>query len=219
MGRRREASRRNDRLTKRIFLAGASGAVGKRLVPLLIAAGYQVSGTTRSPEKAQQLRRAGVDPFVVDVFDASKLNEAMTAAKPEIVIHQLTDLRPGVDPARMAEALPRNARIRIEGTKNLVAAALAAGAGRLISQSIAWESQGISAEGVAALERLTLNSPPLEGTVLRYGRLYGPGTGKAQPADQLACHVDVAAAAALVAIEKGEPGIYSVVDWAPYLRL
>jgi nucleoside-diphosphate-sugar epimerase len=201
-------------LRERVLVAGATGAVGKRLVPLLVAEGYQVFGTTRFPGKISSLERAGATPVVVDVYEAAALTRLVGEASPQIVVHQLTDLPPGVDPARMAEALPRNARIRIEGTKNLVAAALAAGARRLISQSIAWESQGVTAEGVAALERLTLHSPPLEGIVLRYGRLYGPGTGKTQPAADLPCHVDVAAAAVLVAIENGKPGIYSVVDWA-----
>ena len=161
----------------------------------------------------------GAHAIVVDVFDSAALARAVRDARPQIIIHQLTDLPPGLDPARMADAVPRNARIRSEGTRNLVTAALAAGASRLISQSIAWRSQGISAEGVRILEHLTLESPPLEGIVLRYGHLYGPGTGRPQPSGELHCHVDVAAAAALIAIDKGEPGIFSVVDWDPYLRV
>jgi hypothetical protein len=119
----------------------------------------------------------------------------------------------------MPQATARNARIRVEGTKNLVAAALAAGARRFIAQSIAWEAQGVSAQGVAALEQQTLHSPPLEGIVLRYGRLYGPGSGRDDAPDELACHVDVAARAALKAIEVGEPGIVRVLDAEPYFRL
>ncbi|HWI36231.1 MAG TPA: hypothetical protein VNU64_07245 [Burkholderiales bacterium] len=114
------------------------------------------------------------------------------------------------------QAAGRNARIRIEGTKNLIAAALAAGARRFIAQSIAWEPQGISAEGVASLERQTLQA---EGIVLRYGRLYGPGTGKDDAPAELPCHVDVAARAAVTAIEDGKPGIVRVLDSEPYLRL
>jgi nucleoside-diphosphate-sugar epimerase len=195
-----------------IFVAGASGAIGKPLVPLLVARGFEVFGTTRFPDKAQLLRQLGAQPVVVDVFDAAALAKALLAAKPQIVIHQLTDLPPGLDPARMAEAAARNARIRIEGTKNLVAAALAAGARRLISQSIAWEPQGVSAQGVASLEHQTLNSPPLEGIVLRYGRLYGPGTGRDEAPAELPCHVDVAARATVIAVEKGKPGIVRVLD-------
>jgi len=212
MGARGQGSRRDHRL--RIFLAGATGAVGKRLVPLL--ASHEVFGTTRFAAKADALRRLGARPVVVDVFDAAALAKAVRAAKPEIVIHQLTDLPPGLDPARMAEAAGRNARIRIEGTKNLFAAALAAGARRLIAQSIAWEPQGVSAEGVASLERQTLQA---QGIVLRYGRLYGPGTGKDDAPAELPCHVDVAARAAAIAVERGEPGIVRVTDAEPYLRL
>ena len=219
MGGGGEGSRRDHRLKARIFLAGATGAVGKRLVPLLVARGYEVFGTTRFAAKAELLRRLGAHPVVVDVFDAASLAKALRAANPRVVIHQLTDLPPGLDPARMAEAAARNAHIRIEGTKNLIGAALAAGVRRLIAQSIAWQPQGVSAEGVAALERQTLQSPPLGGIVLRYGRFYGPGTGKDEPPAELPCHVDVAARAALTAVEKGEPGIVRVLDSEPYLRL
>ena len=206
-------------MKSRIFLAGATGAIGRPLVSLLVGGGYEVFGTTRVAAKSEELRALGAHPVVVDVFDAAALSRAVIAAKPQIVIHQLTDLPPGLDPARMAEAAGRNARIRIEGTRNLIAAALAAGARRLIAQSIAWEPQGVSAEGVAALERQTLGSPPLEGIVLRYGRLYGPRTGRDEAPSELPCHVDVAARATVIAVEKGEPGIVRVLDSAPYLRL
>jgi uncharacterized protein YbjT (DUF2867 family) len=203
----------------RVFVAGAAGAIGKRLVPLLVAEGHEVWGTTRSADKAGLLREMGATAVVLDVFDAASLARALVAAKPQVVVHQLTDLPPGLDPARMADAAGRNARIRIEGTKNLVAAALAAGARRLIAQSIAWQPQGVSAQGVAALEWQTLHSPPLEGIVLRYGRLYGPGTGKDDAPQDLPCHVDVAAQAAVTALEGGEPGIVRVLDSNAYLRL
>src|SRR5436309_4011950 len=122
----------------RIFLAGATGAIGKRLVPLLRKTGHHVVGTTRSTAKADALRAAGVEAVVVDVFDAAALANAVSAARPDVVMHQLTDLPPGLDPSRMAEAGPRNARMRSEGTENLVRAALASGVPRLIAQSIAW---------------------------------------------------------------------------------
>src|SRR5262249_9728694 len=96
----------------RIFLAGAAGVVGKRLVPLLLDAGHSVVGTTRSTAKADALRAAGVEPIIVDVFDAPALSRAVSAARPDIVVHQLTDLPPGLDPARMAEGTQRNARMR-----------------------------------------------------------------------------------------------------------
>jgi nucleoside-diphosphate-sugar epimerase len=226
----------------RIFLAGASGAIGKRLVPLLCKAGHYVVGTTRSVAKAEALRAAGVEAAVVDVFDAVALSRAVLSARPDIVMHQLTDLPPGLDPGRMSEAGPRNARIRSEGTENLVRVALASGARRLIAQSIAWmyapihasppqpyteadpldiDAQGaraITVAGVVALERLTLSSPPLEGIVLRYGHLYGPGTG-ADRAEAPALHVDAAAAAALLALEKARAGIYNIAEPSGYLSI
>jgi nucleoside-diphosphate-sugar epimerase len=220
----------------KIFLAGAAGAVGKRLVPLLLDAGHNVIGTTRSTTKADALRTAGVEPIVLNVFDAPALSRAVSAARPEIVLHQLTDLPPGLDPARMAEGTRRNARMRREGTQNLVAATLAAGAHRLVTQSIAWMyapgphphgeddpldvhatgTRAITAEGVATLERLTVASPPIEGVVLRYGHLYGPGTG-ADSAETPSLHVDAAAAAALLAIEKAQRGIYNIADPNEYI--
>ena len=221
-----------------VFLAGASGAIGKRLVPLLREAGHTVFGTTRSAAKADDLASAGATPVVVDVFDAPALTKAVVAVRPTVVIHQLTDLPRGLDPSRMAEAAVRNSRIRDEGTRNLVAAALAAGARRLIAQSIAWvyapgpephgeddpldlEAKTIgkaSIDGVAALERQTLNSPPLEGIVLRYGALYGLGTGAdAPPSSRPPLHVDAAASAALLAIEKGRPGIYNIAELNNYM--
>src|SRR5215472_16858969 len=121
-----------------IFLAGATGAIGKRLVPLLLDAGHHVVGTTRSPMKAAVLRTAGVDPVVVDVFDGPSLSRAVLEAHADLVIHQLTDLPPGLDPSRMAEGTLRNARMRSEGTRNLIAAALASGARRFNTQSISW---------------------------------------------------------------------------------
>ncbi len=181
---------------KQIFLAGAAGAIGSRLVPLLLSAGHDVTGTTRSAAKVAQLRELGARPVVVDVFDYAALREAIGAAHPEIVIHQLTDLPKDLDPAHMGAAIARNARIRTEGTRNLVAAAVAAGARRLIAQSIAWAyapgnephsesdpldvaaqgDRGVTVRGVVDLEERALQSPPLAGVVLRYGQLYGPGT-------------------------------------------
>src|SRR5690349_6750717 len=112
-------------MTGRVFLAGATGAIGKRLTPLLRNAGYHIAGTTRSAGKADLLRHLGAEPVVVDVFDAGALAKAVAAFRPDVIVHQLTDLPPGLDPSRMAEATARNARIRDEGTCNLVAAAKA----------------------------------------------------------------------------------------------
>jgi hypothetical protein len=126
----------------RIFLAGAVGVIGRRLTPLLVTHGHSVWGTTRSPGNSEFRRKLGARPVVVDVFDAEALATAVLDAKPEIVIHQLTDLSAVQDPAQRSSALARNARIREEGTRNLVAAARKAGAHRLIAQSIAWACRG-----------------------------------------------------------------------------
>lgn len=213
--------------TYRICLAGASGAIGRRLTPLLLKAGHSVVGTTRTTAKAEALQAAGVEPVVVDVYDAAALMSAVRAARPEIVIHQLTDLPKDLNPSEMAEGRIRNARIRKEGTRNLVSAALQAGARRLISQSIAWiyapgpephtESDPITDQsGAMALEELTLGSAALEGVVLRYGQLYGPGTHTATPLGAVPVHVDAAAYAALLAIDHGKPGIYNVAQPSSY---
>ena len=226
-------------IMKRVLVAGATGAIGSRLVPLLRSAGYEVFGTTRSPAKVRALEAAGAEPLVIDVFDAAALSREVGAVRPEAVIHQLTDLPPGLDAARMAEALPRNARIRSEGTRNLAAAALAAGARRFIAQSIAWVyapgpephaeddalerpaegPRAVTLEGVAALERITLQSPPLEGIVLRYGQLYGPGTGSDEARGSVPLHVDAAALAALLAIDKGRHGIFNIAEPNPHVSV
>src|SRR5215831_7492850 len=122
----------------KIFLAGATGAIGRRLVPLLLNARHCVIGTTRSITKVDELRAAGVDPVVVDAFDAQGLSAAVFEARPDIIVHQLTDLPPGLDPSQMTEGTQRNARMRSQGTQNLVEAALGAGVRRLVAQSIAW---------------------------------------------------------------------------------
>jgi nucleoside-diphosphate-sugar epimerase len=220
----------------KIFLAGAAGAIGKRLVPLLLDARHHVVGTTRSTNKADAMRSAGVEPMIIDVFDAPALSHAVGSARPDIVVDQLTDLPLGLDPARMAEGSRRNARMRREGTRNLVAAMLAAGVHRLVAQSIAWmyapgpephreddpldvhaaEPRVDTADGVATLERLTVASPPIDGVVLRYGHLYGPGTG-ADAAEIPSLHVDAAASAALLAIENARRGIYNIAEPSEYL--
>lgn len=216
----------------RIFLAGAAGAIGRRLVPLLLSAGHVVAGTTRAAERKAALRAAGVVPVVVDVFDAAALAREVAAFEPEIIIHQLTDLPAGVPPARMAAAVADNARIRDQGTRNLVAAARAVGVRRMVAQSIAFAyapglephletdpldrategMRAISVRGVAALERQVMDAEPMEGLVLRYGRLYGPGTGVDAPPEGVALHVDAAAHAALLAIDRGRPGIFNIAE-------
>ena len=125
-------------MTKRIFLAGASGAIGRRLAPLLVANGWRVFGSTRSKSKEMALRSMGVEPVLVDVFDGAELSRLVSELRPEVVIHQLTDLPYALEAGKMTEALARNARLRDTGTRNLVAAAVHAGARRLIAQSISF---------------------------------------------------------------------------------
>jgi nucleoside-diphosphate-sugar epimerase len=207
-----------------IFLAGAGGAIGRRLTPLLRAAGHTVIGTTRSAEKADAIAALGAEPVVVDVFDAAKLADAVKAAAPQVVMHQLTDLPFSPGTPQYAEGLARNSRLRIEGTRNLVAAAHAAGVTRLIAQSIAFiyaPGDGVRVESdpldnsesvpaVRVLEEATLAMP--EGIVLRYGYLYGPGTWYAAAAKPPSVHVDAAAQAALLALTKGKPGVYNIAE-------
>src|SRR5512137_2002452 len=115
-------------MTKRIFLAGASGAIGSRLAPLLVANGWLVFGSTRSESKVPLLKELGVEPVVVDAFEAAALQHHLNEIRPEVVIHQLTDLPHALEASLMTAALVRNARLRDEGTRNLVAAAVGAGA-------------------------------------------------------------------------------------------
>lgn len=144
--------------------------IGIRLVPLLVAAGHEVAGMTRSEAKAERLRELGAEPVVVDAYDAEALREAVVAFDPDAVMHQLTDLPD--EAAELPEAREGNNRIRTEGTANLIAAARAAGAERFVAQSIAWTPPG-SAEVIAAHEAQVL---AIDGVVVRYGQFYGPGT-------------------------------------------
>ncbi len=218
-------------MAKRIFLAGASGAIGRRLAPLLVANGWQVFGSTRSGEKEAMLRALGVEPVLVDVFEAPALTRLLSELRPDTVIHQLTDLPYALEAGAMTAALVRNARLRDEGTRNLIAAAVAAGATRLIAQSISFiyaegpspkretdpllpithPVYGETVQGVLSLERQVL-AAPLEGIILRYGLFYGPGTGFDAPIAPGSVHVDAAAKAAERAVTLGTRGIYNVAE-------
>ena len=215
----------------KIFLAGAGGAIGRRLTPLLRGAGHTVVGITRSKDKAAALADLGAEPVVIDVFDAEALARAVKAAAPQVLMHQLTDLPFAPGTSRYDEGLERNAALRVAGTRNLADAAKAAGVWRMISQSIAFvyaQSEGARTEsdpldvsatgarkravdGVVALEQATLDLP--EGIVLRYGYLYGPGTWYVDTKrSKPALHVDAAAKAALLAVSKGTHGVYNIAE-------
>src|SRR3954451_118460 len=191
--------------TLRIFLAGASGTLGRRLVPQLVARGHHVTGTTRS--RADALRALGAEPVVVDPLDADAIREAVLQARPDVVVHQLTALA-GVGMTRnWDKAFALTNRLRTEGTDHLIAAARAAGARRLVGQSFApwsYKREGSPAkaedapletdppkhveETLAAirhLEAAVTGAEGLEGIVLRYGGFYGPGTGLARGGDMV----------------------------------
>ena len=205
------------------------------LVPLLVDAGYAVYGSTRRAEGPKALEAQEVTPVVVDVFDAPALASALKRIAAGSVIHQLTDLPRDLDPQAMAEAVVRNARVRSEGTRNLVAAALAAGCGRLIAQSIAWayapgpkpwrEEQplDLAAAGSRAASRarggragrIDARARGLKGTVLRYGQIYGPGTSRTTPGGAGPVHVEAAAWAALLALQRCRGGIYNIAEDGP----
>ncbi|HTZ86428.1 MAG TPA: NAD(P)-dependent oxidoreductase [Solirubrobacteraceae bacterium] len=185
----------------RVFLAGATGVIGRRLLPALIADGHEVIGMTRSPKRTEQLRAAGAEPVVADAFDAPGLAKVVADARPDAVVHQLTSIPPRIDPRKMERDFAENDRLRSEGTANLVAAANAAGVTRLVAQSVAFfyapgspgtvhdehdpllsedQAQGPvkrSTKALAALENTVLDAG---GTVLRYGYFYGPGSAIAR---------------------------------------
>jgi nucleoside-diphosphate-sugar epimerase len=185
----------------RIFLAGASGAVGRPLVRALVAGGHEVTGMTRRESAAAEIRAAGAAAAVCDAFDPPALNRAVAAAEPEVVVHELTALPARLD-LRRRGVYDANNRIRTEGTRNLIAAAGAAGAPRFVAQSIAFvyapiggpvkaeddpvmsgaEGEfGAALEAAFDLERQVLE---VDGLVLRYGFFYGPGTSYASDGAQ-----------------------------------
>ena len=192
----------------RIFVAGASGLIGVRLVPLLVAAGHVVAGMTRSPDKSGMLSELGAQPVVCDVYDVGALTTAVAGFAPDVVVHQLTDLPDAA--ADLARFSDRNSRMRSEGTRNLVAAAAAAGARRILAQSISWElSTGAGRAVTAAHERAVLHAG---GVVIRYGQFWGPGTyHETAPPDPPRIHVDEAARQTLPALD-APPGLTIVID-------
>jgi hypothetical protein len=155
----------------RIFPAGASGVIGQRLIPRLIKAGHVVGGLTRSPSKTELLSHLGAEPILCDVFDREALIQAVRDFKPDVVLNELTDLPD--DAAQISELADLNARIRTEGTRNLIEAARRSGSPKILAQSVAWRlPDGPDAPAVAELQRSVLAEG---GVVLRYGQFYGPG--------------------------------------------
>jgi nucleoside-diphosphate-sugar epimerase len=247
----------------KIFLAGATGVLGRALVPQLVARGHEVVGMTRSAAKQDLVRSLGARPVVADALDPDAVAEAVASAEPEVIVHQLTALsgpmgvRDARHPERFAGAIMTN-RLRTEGTDHLLAAGRAVGARRFVAQSfgalrfaraggpVLTEADPLdvdspapprsAVEALLYLERAVTSIEWGEGLALRYGGFYGPGTGVSRAPDaELAgpirkrrfpivgdgggvwsyIHIDDAAAATAVAVERGRPGIYNIVDDDP----
>jgi nucleoside-diphosphate-sugar epimerase len=192
----------------RIFLAGASGVIGQRLIPRLVQAGHIVGGLTRSSSKTELLSNLGAEPILCDVFDREALIQAVHDFKPDVVLNELTDLPD--DAAQISELADLNARIRTEGTRNLIEAARRSGSPKILAQSVAWQlPDGPDAQAVEELERSVLAEG---GVVLRYGQFYGPGTYNEQrPPKEPRVHIERAAERTVESL--GEPtGIVVIID-------
>jgi nucleoside-diphosphate-sugar epimerase len=232
----------------RVFVVGATGAIGARLVPQLIRRGHEVVGTSRSPERAERLRALGAEPVVLDALDRRAVREAVAAARPDAIVHEATALSGLSDFRNFDRSFAETNRLRVEGTDALLAAAREAGVERFVAQSYAgWphareggpvktEADPLDPAPVATMSKTHAAIRHLEravldagGIVLRYGGFYG------SPDDaQLALvrkrrfpivgdgggvwsfvHLDDAAEATALALERGSPGIYNVVDDEP----
>ncbi len=188
----------------RVFVAGATGAIGKRLVPQLVEAGHEVTAITRKKENLAGLYEMGAEPVLCDVFDAGKLGSVLAQAEPDAVINELTDLPQSLNPRRLAEYYAANNRVRREGTRNLLSAARGAGVRRFLVQGSAyWYAPtggavkteeaplyldapspiGQAVQTIKDVEEAVLSAEGIEGIVLRYGMFYGPGTWYAKDGD------------------------------------
>jgi nucleoside-diphosphate-sugar epimerase len=239
----------------RVLVAGATGAVGSRLIPLLVSAGHSVLGLTRTPGKAEAIRRVGADVAVVDALDGIAVRQAVVSAKPDVIVHEMTALSGVSDLRRFDRVFALTNRLRTEGLDHLLAAAKQAGTRRVVAQSFGgWpfartggpvktENDPLDPEppkqlrrtldAIRYLESKTTGAFEGEGLVLRYGAFYGPATGMLDRSmiEQLRrrrvpligeangwwsfLHIDDAAAATAIAIERGAPGIYNIVDDEP----
>jgi nucleoside-diphosphate-sugar epimerase len=243
----------------KVFVAGATGALGKQLLPKLADAGHEVVGVTRSPEHADLVRELGAEPAVADALDPDAVGAVVSAAEPEVVVHELTALSGSpIDLRHFERTFAQTNRLRTDGTDILLSAARAAGARRFVAQSFAgWAHRagdGLTTEddpfdpdppaalsglldAIRHLERAVTTASPIEGLVLRYGGFYGPGTSMQfdPPAGEQTeairdrkfpivgsgdgilsfIHIEDAAEATAIAVERGAPGIYNVVDDNP----
>lgn len=242
----------------RVFVAGATGALGRRLLPLLVEAGHDVTGMTRTPGKRALIRELGARPVVADALDGDAVSRAIADAGPDAIIHELTALPATLDPRHFERDFAATNRLRTEGTDHLLAAGRAAGVRRFIAQSYAgWPFARVGGPvkdedapldpdppagfrstlaAIRHLEAAVTGATWTDGIVLRYGGFYGPGTSLAldPPTAQVALvrkrqfpvvgggtgvwsfvHIDDAAAATVLALERARPGIYNIVDDEP----
>ena len=182
----------------KIFLAGATGAVGRALVPLLVAARHQVVATTRTVEKLDALRRAGADAVVMDALDPEGVAKAVHTARPEVIVHEMTALPQVLNLRKFDDELALTNRLRTDGARNLLTAGATAGVRAFVAQSYTgWPNvrdggpvkteedpldtrppsvMARTLEAIRTLEQLTTHTAGIAGTALRYGGLYGPGT-------------------------------------------
>jgi UDP-glucose 4-epimerase len=191
----------------RIFLAGATGVIGTRLLRLMLAEGHVIAAMTRTREKVEGLLAAGITPVRCDIFDENSLAAAVKEFQPHLIVHQVTDLPDQIE--KLSDFLPGNDRVRSEGTRNLLAAAQAANASGFLAQSIAWRSGPGTGPVLDAHENGVIS---VGGTVLRYGQFYGPGTfyeNDPPPAPRI--HIDDAARRTMPFLA-GPRGIFTITD-------
>lgn len=245
----------------RVFVAGATGAIGRRLVPRLVTGGHEVIAATRNRESMDGLQARGATPIVLDGLDAPAVAEAVARAKPDAIVHQMTALSGKPDLRRFDRWFSTTNELRTKGTENLLAAAQAADVSRFVAQSYTgWtnarsgsaikneddpldpfllKEQIQTLEAIRFLER-AVREAPVEGIALRFGNFYGPGDSDPliEPIRKRQfpiigdgagvwswIHLDDAAAATVVALERAKPGVYNIVDddparvseWLPYL--
>ncbi len=243
----------------KVFVAGATGALGKQLVPKLVAAGHEVVGMTRSEERAKLVRDLGAEPAIADALDPDAVGAAVSTARPEVIVHQLTALSGSLDLRHFERDFAQTNRLRTEGTDILLSAARAAGTRRFVAQSFAgWPAERTggpvkteedppdpdppaavrpTVEAILYLERAVVGAAPIDGLALRYGGFYGPGTSFQwdPPAGEQTeairdrkfpivgggtgilsfIHIEDAAEATAIAVERGAPGVYNIVDDDP----
>jgi 2-alkyl-3-oxoalkanoate reductase len=248
----------------RVYVAGGSGAIGRRLIPQLIAAGHDVVATTSSRRRIEDLEILGAHPLVVDGLDEEAVIKSVCLAQPDAVTNEMTALAAATNLRNFDRAFARTNELRTKGNSHLICAAQIAQVRRLISQSYtgwsnARDGEGVktehdrldpdpprtmrrSLEAIKQVERMTTRATRLEGLALRYGSLYGPGTAfSTDYVEQVGkrrlpligagtgiwsfVHIDDAAAATVLALERGSRGVYNIVDddpapvsdWLPFL--